>query len=384
MAVAPTAGGVVPVGAARGRAPWVRRNEPAIVTILSIVVFLALWQGLAMFGNLGPSLFAGPGPTFGALVHLAQTGELAHHLAATGTEFFGGFAVAAVAGVVLGLLLGTSEELEAIFGPYLMALYAAPRVAFISLLLVWFGVGLSSKIALVFLAAFFPIALNTLTGARNVDRVLIRTAHSYGATRAQTFRKVIVPFSVPSIMAGLRLGVGRALIGAFVAEMFGGTAGIGYLIIGAGSAGSVLANRISAKPENRVLVLEAGPMDGWWNWKIHMPAAFAYPLADDKINWYYHTEPEPGMDGRSMYCPRGRVLGGFHNTLSTMMRVPGHRPMRATARPKSARSTVLAIIRSAFQPLQICRVRLGSLFPSCQLTSSGETPVSNSPRNNRS
>lgn len=206
------------------------------MTVLSIATFVVLWQAIAVFGQLGPSMFAGPGPVFAALVRLAQSGELAHHLVATGTVFFAGFALAAVVGIVIGLLLGMSEGLEAIFGPYLMALYAAPRVAFISLLLVWLGVGSTSKIALVFLSAFFPITLNTLTGARNVDQVLLRTARSYGATRRQTFQKVVLPFSVPFVLAGLRLGVGRALIGTFVAEMFGGSAGIGYLIIGAGSA----------------------------------------------------------------------------------------------------------------------------------------------------
>jgi choline dehydrogenase len=96
-----------------------------------------------------------------------------------------------------------------------------------------------------------------------------------------------------------------------------------YVIVGSGSAGSVLANRLSAKPELRVLVLEAGPRDYWWNWKIHMPAAFAYPLADDKVNWYYHTEPEPFMNGRSMYCPRGRVLGGS-SSINGMVYIRGH------------------------------------------------------------
>jgi choline dehydrogenase len=96
-----------------------------------------------------------------------------------------------------------------------------------------------------------------------------------------------------------------------------------YIIVGAGSAGCVLAYRLGERPENKILVLEAGGKDHFWNWKIHMPAAFAYPLADDKLNWYYHTEPEPFMDGRRMYCPRGRVIGGS-SSLNGMCYIRGH------------------------------------------------------------
>jgi NitT/TauT family transport system permease protein len=205
-----------------------------LVTCLSLIGFLVVWQLVAIFGHLGPSVFAGPGPVAQALLGLAVSGELAEHLAATGSIFFAGFLLAAGFGVLAGLVLGTSEDAEALLGPYLMALYAAPRVAFISLLLVWMGIGFGSKIALIFLSAFFPIALNTMTGARNVDAILLRAARSYGAGRYQVFAKVVLPFCVPYILSGLRLGVGRALIGAFVAEMFGATAGIGYLIIRAG------------------------------------------------------------------------------------------------------------------------------------------------------
>jgi choline dehydrogenase len=94
-----------------------------------------------------------------------------------------------------------------------------------------------------------------------------------------------------------------------------------YVIVGAGSAGCVLANRLSADPATKVLLVEAGPKDT--GWKIHMPAALAYPLANDKFNWAYHSEPEPGMDGRSMYCPRGRVIGGS-SSINGMVYIRGH------------------------------------------------------------
>ena len=94
-----------------------------------------------------------------------------------------------------------------------------------------------------------------------------------------------------------------------------------YVIVGAGSAGCVLASRLTEDPKISVLVLEAGPVDR--GWKIHMPAALAHPLADDKVNWYYESEPEPYMDGRRMYCPRGRVLGGS-SSINGMAYVRGH------------------------------------------------------------
>jgi choline dehydrogenase len=96
-----------------------------------------------------------------------------------------------------------------------------------------------------------------------------------------------------------------------------------YIIIGAGSAGCVLANRLTEDADTSVLVIEAGGRDHWWDWTIHMPAALAYPLATDRVNWAYHSEPEPGMDGRRMYCPRGRVLGGS-SSVNGMAYVRGH------------------------------------------------------------
>ena len=96
-----------------------------------------------------------------------------------------------------------------------------------------------------------------------------------------------------------------------------------YIIVGAGSAGCVLANRLTEDPAVKVLLIEAGGKDHWWDWTIHMPAALAYPLASDRVNWTYDSEPEPGMNGRRIYCPRGRVLGGS-SSINGMAYVRGH------------------------------------------------------------
>jgi NitT/TauT family transport system permease protein len=149
----------------------------------------------------------------------------------SGLEFVVGFALAAVSGIAMGIAVGVSDAIRDVMEPWLSALYATPVVAFAPLFVVWMGIGASSKIAVAFLLAVLPIIINTSAGIRTTEQSLIDVARSFAATRQQVFRKILIPYALPFIIAGLRLGVGRAIIGVVVAEFFGTRAGLGYLIL---------------------------------------------------------------------------------------------------------------------------------------------------------
>ena len=208
-------------------------GAPAVV-VISFVVFLAVWLALARSGRISPISLTGPDRVAAYLWHLAATGQLWVHLGASARNFVSGYVVAVVLGVGTGLLLGTNRRLELAFGPHIMALNAAPRVAFITLILAWFGIGEFSRNLLVFLGVYFPVCVNCIAGARNVDRPLLAAARVFGAAPRETFWKVTVPSAVPYIFTGMQLGVGRGLVGLFLAESYGAQEGIGFLITQAG------------------------------------------------------------------------------------------------------------------------------------------------------
>ena len=213
---------------------WTRRYETPIITGASLVVFVLAWQILYGSGQLSPTTLAGPGTVVATLFQLARTGQLWLDVGTSGFEFLAGYVPAVAVGVVVGIALGRGRRLEAVASPYLMALYATPFVALISVLLAWFGVGLEAKAILVFLLAFFPIVVNTVSGAKNVDATLLKAAHSFGAERVEVLTKVVVPYTLPFIFAGMQVAVGRALIGMFVGELFGSYTGLGATIMRAG------------------------------------------------------------------------------------------------------------------------------------------------------
>ena len=157
-------------------------------------------------------------------------GHLWGNLSYSATNFAIGFALAAVAGTVLGLLMGASRLVETLLGPYVWALYAMPRIALLPLLILWLGFGAESKILLIFLSAVMPILITSMDGVKTVDQSLLRAARVFGASRTQMYTRVVLPFTLPFIMTGLRQGVGRGLIAMVVAEMFGSGRGIGFMI----------------------------------------------------------------------------------------------------------------------------------------------------------
>ena len=131
--------------------------------------------------------------------------------------------------------MGWYGRINAVLDPFVSALYATPRIALLPLIMIWFGIGLMSKVAIVFLGAIFPILVNTITGMRTLNADFIKVARSFGATDRQLFLTVALPSSIPMLLTGLRLGLGHALVGIVVGEMYGATHGLGYLIATSGA-----------------------------------------------------------------------------------------------------------------------------------------------------
>jgi NitT/TauT family transport system permease protein len=159
-----------------------------------------------------------------------QHGTLLADMRYSGTNFAIGFALALAAGVVAGVIIGWYRTVRLIFDPFLNALYATPRIAMVPMIIIWFGIGIWSKIFIVFISAFFPILVNTVGGVRNMDRDLLRAARAFCASDWQIFTTLALPGSVPFILTGVRQGVALGLIGVVVGEMFGGSQGIGFMV----------------------------------------------------------------------------------------------------------------------------------------------------------
>lgn len=195
-----------------------------------LVAVAALWQLAAALGLINTFLTSSPGLILAALAEQVRSGLLWHSVGTSAVELVAGFLLAAVVGVTLGLAMGRYRYLEYAVEPYVWLLYSAPIIALFPLLVLTLGLGSPAVVGITFLMSVVPVIVNTRQGVHNVNPGLLRAATSFGAREVQLLRKVILPASVPTVMAGLRLGVGRALVGVVVGEFFAGDGGIGYNI----------------------------------------------------------------------------------------------------------------------------------------------------------
>jgi len=226
----------LPVGATlthaerRQRAAVRRGLSRAAFTWGSVIAGLAIWQFIGVYVVKNSLFLATPVASIMAVGDLWAKGEMQKNMIVSFEEFAIGFAIAIVAGIFVGLLTASFEPVKLILTPWISGFYASPIIALAPLLILWFGVGIWSKIAVVISLVIFPMIINTEAGIIHTDASLIEAARSFGATRLQIFTKVALPSAAPYILAGLRLGVGRGLIGVVVGELAGARAGLGFLI----------------------------------------------------------------------------------------------------------------------------------------------------------
>jgi len=208
---------------------WYRAHVSTVRGLLSLVIVGLVWEIAGRSGRW-PLILAPISEIWVKFLQLAATGELMRHVLVSLNEFFVGFAIAAVLGILLGIAIASSEAVKDFVDPWVSAVYATPTVALAPLFIFMFGIDAPSKMAVVFLLAIFPVVINTATGIRSTDQVYIEAARSFSASRGQIFTKVLIPSALPFIVAGLRLGIGRGLVGVVVGEFIGARAGLGYLI----------------------------------------------------------------------------------------------------------------------------------------------------------
>jgi NitT/TauT family transport system permease protein len=211
-------------------------QEKKILGTASVVVFLAIWE---LVGNtyqlINPMFMSAPSLIWKAAVQLFTSGEIYNDLYVSGIELFWGYLLSVAVAVPFGIAIGWYKKLAHIFDPFVNAMNATPRVALLPLVIIWLGIGILSKVGIIFLGAVFPILINTRDGVKTTPANLLTAARSFGASEWILFKTVVLPSTIPFILTGLRLGLGRAIVGVMVGELYAATAGIGFMITVAGA-----------------------------------------------------------------------------------------------------------------------------------------------------
>jgi len=209
---------------------WDSVRQKYLAGTLSVVGGLLLWELVSRFLVSNPLFLAAPTQIIEAIYKLTLTGEMQRHVAISAAEFALGYVIASVLGIAVGFGMANNARFKQAMQPWISGLYATPTIALAPLFILWLGIGIWSKVLVVIFLVLFPVTINTEAGLRTTSERLIEMLRSFGATPRQIFFKVSLPSALPFILAGLKLGIGRGLIGVVVAELFGSRAGLGRLI----------------------------------------------------------------------------------------------------------------------------------------------------------
>lgn len=205
-------------------------REKYMAGTLSVVGGLLAWELVSRFIVANPLFLAAPSQIVEAIWSLTLSGQMEKHIWISALEFAIGYVIASIIGIGIGFGMANSPRFKQAMQPWISGLYATPTIALAPLFILWFGIGIWSKVLVVIFLVLFPVTINTEAGLRTTSERLIEMLKSFGASGRQIFFKVSLPSALPFILAGLKLGIGRGLIGVVVAELFGSRAGLGRLI----------------------------------------------------------------------------------------------------------------------------------------------------------
>jgi len=216
-----------------------RRVSPFLVTVVNLSTFFILWELFARSGAISPLFFPKASSMFEALwVGLTTTappgavvsGSIRDHLFYSLSNLGFGLVIACVIGIPAGLLMGGNKYVEKILSPYVWALASVPRIALVPLFILFLGFSVKMQVTIITLSAVFPIIINSWAGVKTTDKSLLAAAKVFGASRRELYMKVVLPFTLPFIISGIQQGIGRGLVAVIIAEIFGGSRGLGYLV----------------------------------------------------------------------------------------------------------------------------------------------------------
>ncbi len=215
--------------------PWLQRPQLLrlarfLMGVISLAVFLLLWEGLVRWQGYPPYILPGPGDVWARFLAALADGSLARHTGITLVEVLGGLTLGVSMATLLGYLLAKSPLLDQLVSPYIVALQAFPVVALAPLLVIWIEHIILRTMVIAALVLFFPVLVNTIAGLRSVEPELVALMRSLQATRWQMFTKLEVPFALPVLLAGLKIGATLSVIGAVIGEFVGADRGLGFLI----------------------------------------------------------------------------------------------------------------------------------------------------------